>query len=488
MRKAGILLPIFSLPNSYGIGTLGKEAYQFVDFLKKSHQAYWQVLPLGPTSYGDSPYQSFSVFAGNPYFIDLEMLVDDNLLTKEEIACLIDESTKINYEKLYNTKFLILRKAYERFLDKEDMNHFIVENSDWLEDYAIFMTLKNYYNGKSFYEWDDSYKLRKKEALEKIKVDKKEDISFWEFVQYIFFKQWNLLKKYANENGIMLIGDMPIYTSLDSSDVWSNSKEFQLDKDLQPKLVAGCPPDDFSPLGQLWGNPLYNYKEMKKNNYRWWVRRVEVASKLFDIIRIDHFRGFEAYFAIPKSEKDATSGKWLKGPNVDLFKQIEKQLGKVNIIAENLGFLTDKVQIMLDKLGYPGMKVLEFGFDPKGDSDAMPHNLSYNMVVYPGTHDNMPIRAWYDSLDFESKKFVKDYLYFNEDYDVGNRMIRACLASPAKMAIISFPDYLQKGLEARINTPSTLGTNWCWRMEKGDMNDDLANYISYLQKIYRRTN
>lgn len=485
MRTSGILLPIFSLPNSYGIGTLGKEAYQFVDFLVEAKQSYWQVLPIGPTSYGDSPYQSFSVFAGNPYFIDFESLKNDGLLEEEDYQEYVDESLSIDYGKIYNTRYLVLRKAYARF-DINLMKSFEKENIDWLEDFSLFMTLKDYHNGVSFLEWEDCYKFRNKKALTSFKKEHLEDVNFWKFTQYYFFKQWNALREYANTKGIKIIGDMPIYTALDSSDVWANPNLFQLGSDLKPKLVAGCPGDDFAPLGQLWGNPLYDYKVMKEDNFAWWVRRVEVASKLFDTIRIDHFRGFEAYFAIPASDTDALRGKWKKGPNVALFNAIKKELGEIDIIAENLGFLTEGVHKMLKRLGYPGMKILEFGFDPKGDSEHMPHHLTCNDVVYTGTHDNPPVRGWYETLSDQEKAFLHEYLYFTNPYEVGNELIRAALASVCYLAIIPFWDYLQKGNEARINTPSILGGNWTFRIEKNDMNKDLCAYIAKLTTTYRR--
>lgn len=485
MRTSGILLPIFSLPNSYGIGTLGKEAYQFVDFLVEAKQSYWQVLPIGPTSYGDSPYQSFSVFAGNPYFIDFESLKNDGLLEEEDYQEYVDESLSIDYGKIYNTRYLVLRKAYARF-DINLMKSFEKENIDWLEDFSLFMTLKDYHNGVSFLEWEDCYKFRNKKALTSFKKEHLEDVNFWKFTQYYFFKQWNALREYANTKGIKIIGDMPIYTALDSSDVWANPNLFQLGSDLKPKLVAGCPGDDFAPLGQLWGNPLYDYKVMKEDNFAWWVRRVEVASKLFDTIRIDHFRGFEAYFAIPASDSDALRGKWKKGPNVALFNAIKKELGEIDIIAENLGFLTEGVHKMLKRLGYPGMKILEFGFDPKGDSEHMPHHLTCNDVVYTGTHDNPPVRGWYETLSDQEKAFLHEYLYFTNPYEVGNELIRAALASVCYLAIIPFWDYLQKGNEARINTPSILGGNWTFRIEKNDMNKDLCAYIAKLTTTYRR--
>ena len=484
MRKAGILLPIFSLPNSYGIGTLGKEAYQFIDFLNKAKQSYWQVLPVGPTSYGDSPYQSFSTFAVNPYFIDFDLLKEDGLLEINDYDYLKDESLRIDYAKLYQTRFIVLKKAYQKF-DLNLLKDFEKENKYWLDDYAIFMCIKDLNNGISFNKWDHKLVIRDKKAIDEIINEHLNDINFYKFLQYEFFKQWHNLKQYANKKGIKIIGDMPIYTAYDSSDVWSKPNYFMLDKNLTPIKVAGCPPDDFSKTGQLWGNPLYNYDVMKKDNYSWWKERFNIASRLYDVVRIDHFRGFEAYYTIPYGDVDATRGTWEKGPNVNLFKEVEKEIKGLDIIAENLGFLTKEVDDMLNNLGYPGMKILEFGFDPK-DNDSKPHNLSYNMVVYPGTHDNMPIMGWYNTLDERSKNYLHEYLHFDNPYEAGNKIIRCALSSVCKLAIISFVDYLQKGNEARINTPSTLAGNWQIRIEKGDMNDDLALYIAHLMDIYHR--
>lgn len=484
MREAGILLPIFSLPNPYGIGTLGKEAYDFVDFLVRCHQKYWQVLPIGPTSYGDSPYQSFSCFAGNPYFIDFDLLKEEGLLELEDYEFLRDESLRIDYGRLYETRFNVLRKAYNRF-NKDLLKDFEKEHAYWLNDYALFMTIKGLNNGKAFNEWDHNIVTRCEKTIKELSKKYQDDINFWKFIQYMFFKEWSSLKEYANSKGIMIIGDMPIYTAYDSSDVWANPQYFQLDKNLTPKKVAGCPPDAFTPLGQLWGNPLYDYKRMKEDNYRWWTERARVANSLFDITRIDHFRGFEAYYTIPFGDKDAVRGTWVKGPNTNLFKVIEKEVPGIKIIAENLGFLTLGVDKMLKRLGYPGMKVLEFSFGPDDDENK-PCNFEENNVVYPGTHDNPPIRAWYDTLSDKEKQYLKDYLFFKEDYDAGNAVIRCALASQCKLAIISFVDYLQKGIEGRINTPSTLGNNWVFRIEVGDMNDNLAKYIAYLTDLYSR--
>jgi 4-alpha-glucanotransferase len=380
----------------------------------------------------------------------------------------------------------VLKKAFANF-DIKLMKEFETTNKDWLEDFAMFMTLKEYHEGRSFLEWEECYKLREKNALSTFKKEHLDEVNFWKFTQYIFFEQWNKLRKYANEKGIKIIGDMPIYTALDSSDVWSHPELFQLGSDLKPKLVAGCPADDFTPLGQLWGNPLYNYDLMKEDNYSWWVRRVEVASKLFDTIRIDHFRGFEAYFAIPAEDSNALRGKWKKGPNVALFKAIKNALGDIDIIAENLGFITKSVDRMLSRLGYPGMKILQFAFDPKGDSEHAPHNLTYDTVVYTGTHDNPTARGWYETLKDEEKEYFHEYLHFTSPYEVVNELVRCALSSTCYLAIIPLQDYLQKGKEARINTPSVLGGNWTFRIENGDMNKDLCKYIGNLTKVYRRS-
>ena len=428
MRTSGILLPIFSLPNSYGIGTLGKEAYDFVDFLEKCHQTYWQVLPIGPTSYGDSPYQSFSVFAGNPYFIDFDLLKEEGLLEESDYEEYLDESLSIDYGKIYNTRYLVLRRAYSKF-DIKLLKNFEKENSDWLEDFSLFMTLKDYHHGVSFLEWEDDYKFRNKKAIASFKKEHLDDVNFWKFTQYYFFKQWNDLRVYANSKGIKIIGDMPIYTALDSSDVWSNPNLFQLGTDLKPKLVAGCPADDFAPLGQLWGNPLYDYKAMKETNYAWWVRRVEVSIKLFDTIRIDHFRGFEAYFAIPASDSDALRGKWKKGPNVGLFNAIKNALGEVDIIAENLGFLTEGVHKMLKRLGYPGMKILEFEVYSYEASRKLA-NGDPNNVLYPGTHDNNTFIGWYnENASWEDKNNLHRELNHKDGDKLINNLIKYCYSS-----------------------------------------------------------
>jgi len=478
-------MPLFSLPNSYGIGSLGHDAYNYVDFLYKSNIKYWQLLPLNPTSYGDSPYQSFSAFAGNPYFIDLETLQEKGYLTKEEVDSLFDESTSIDYEKLYKTRFNILYTAYKRF-DKSKMNNFIKENKDWLEGYSLFMTIKNSFNDVSFLSWPSEYITHDEDTIDSFIKDNQDRIDFWNFIQYEFYEEYFTLKEYANSKGVYLIGDMPIYVSLDSSDVWNNKNEFLLDERYNPTLVAGVPPDYFSPNGQLWGNPLYDYDYMKKNNYSWWIKRIKAASKMYDLVRIDHFRGFESFYAIKAGESTAINGTWIKGPGASLFKEAEKCLGKLNIIAENLGLITKEVDDMINELGYPGMKVSQFSFKKGVSTDAAFFNLEYNCVCYPGTHDNEPIRSWFNSLDQSMKEFIMDRLFIKDEYDIGNALIRAVLNSVCKYAIIPMWDYLQKGHESRINTPSTMGNNWKFRIEKNDLNDDLANYINHLQYIYCR--
>lgn len=483
VRESGILLPIFSLPNKYGIGSFGKSAYDYVDFLNKSNIKYWQVLPLGPTSYGDSPYQSFSSYAGNPYFIDLEILVKDGLLNEFDIQNSFDDSNKINYERLYLTRFDVLKKAYANF-NHDEMNDFVNNNSYWLNDYALFMTIKDSFNGKSFLEWDDNYKFKNNEVINNFIKDNNYNIDFYKFIQFEFYKQYFNLKEYANKNNVQIIGDMPIYVAIDSCDVWSNKEEFLLDEHFNPTVVGGVPPDYFAVKGQLWGNPLYNYDYMKNNDYKWWVNRFRFNSTLFDVIRIDHFRGFESFYAIPYGSSDAVNGKWIKGPGIDLFKTCESKLGKLNIIAENLGLITEEVKDLIKETTYPGMNVLEFGFDPNSDNAI--YNLEYNNVVYTGTHDNEPVVSWYQKLSDSDKEYVNEVLFENNPYEICNAMIRACLASVCKCAIIPMWDYLQKDSSARINTPSILGNNWSYRIEYGDMNDDLASYINHLQKIYYR--
>lgn len=493
MRAAGILMPIFSLPGNFGIGTFGKEAYNFIDFLRKAGQSYWQILPLSPTSYGDSPYQSFSAYAGNPYFIDFDLLLDDGLLEKKDYADINwGETDTIDYSLLYRKRFAVLKKAYYKFIDNPPTNYkkFLKENCDWLDDYALFMALKNANDGSSWDKWNNDLRIRDKKTIAEAKKLYAEDIEFYKVLQFLFEKQWFELKKYANKNGVKIIGDIPIYVAYDSADVWCEPEQFELDKNLVPVSVAGCPPDDFSETGQLWGNPLYNWKYMKNDTvpYEWWCRRIKYTLKLYDIIRIDHFRGFESYYTIPFGDKDATGGKWKKGPGIDFFNYLKEKLGEIPIIAEDLGFMTQEVKNMLKLSGFPGMKVLEFGFDSNSDSDYLPHNCDKNSIVYTGTHDNDTVNGWADSLSEADLKFAKEYLRNHGDEGLNWSMIKTAYSTASDTVIIPLQDFIGLGSSGRINTPSTLGGNWVWRVDGTCINDWLADIINELTVLYRRCN
>lgn len=494
MRKSGILMHISSLPGGYGIGKLGKEAYAFVDFLKKSGQSCWQVLPLSPTSYGDSPYQSFSVYAGNPYFIDLETLEKEGLLHSDEYNK-IDwgaDIEKVDYGRIYENIFTVLKSAHKRFREKseKDYGKFVVANKDWIYDYGLFMALKFAHSGKAWYEWEEPLRMYKTKAIKQAMKKYADDIDFWCFVQYKYFQQWHKLKSYANKNGIKIIGDIPIYVAYDSVEVWTNPEYFYLDKNKKPIDVAGCPPDDFTEDGQLWGNPLYRWDVMAKDKYRWWVKRIKAASEIYDTIRIDHFRGFESYYTIPYGSENAKKGKWKKGPDLKLFKEVKKQLGDIDIIAEDLGFLTKKVKKMLEQSGYPGMKVLEFAFDPSGTSEYLPHNYpNSNSVCYTGTHDNETIAGWIKSCNKETSGFCRDYLGVSKNADVPWAMIKLCWASVSNTAVAQMQDFLGLDNSARMNTPSTIGSNWQWRLKGMEVLDDkLAEKIFKITKTYGRYN
>lgn len=484
-------MPVSAIPSKYGIGGFSKQAYEFVTMCKKAGQSYWQILPLGPTGYGDSPYQSFSTFAGNPYYIDLETLIDEGLLTKKECeeADYGDNEAKVDYEKIYYTRFKILRKAYERSNLKDDpeFSEFCKENAFWLDDYALYMAVKNFFDGKSWSEWDDDIRLRKESALKRYRQKFADEICFYQFQQYEFAKQWKALKAYANKNHIEIIGDIPIYVAFDSADTWANPKLFQLDKDCVPLAVAGCPPDAFAATGQLWGNPLYDWDYHAKTNYEWWMKRIAYCYTLYDVVRIDHFRGFDEYYSIPYGDPTAEFGHWEKGPGFDIFREMKKQLGKRRVIAEDLGFLTDSVLRLVKKTGYPGMKIVQFAFDSKaGDSDYLPHNYSHNCVVYTGTHDNDTTLSWYDNLSVRDRRFANAYLDVHSRKKVPWCFIRAALASAADTCIIPMQDYLELGGEARFNFPSTLGGNWEWRMLDGQFSEELAKKICSMTRLYAR--
>ena len=490
MRTSGILMPVFSLPSKYGIGCFSKEAYQFVDFLKESGQKNWQVLPLGQTSYGDSPYQSFSSFAGNPYFIDLEQLVEQQLLTKEECDSFDfgKNPESIDYAKLYQNRYKILRMACDRFLKQpsDDFFAFCQENDWWLGNYALFMVIKNMHKGASWLQWEEKYKRRDFAALDQVWHGQHDEIQFYQFQQYMFFCQWKKLHAYAEQADIQIIGDIPIYVALDSADAWAEPQLFQFDEELKPAAVAGCPPDAFAADGQLWGNPLYNWDVHLKTGCAWWIRRLRHASAVYDVVRIDHFRGFESYYAIPARDKTAVNGVWRKGPGTAFIDVIRRKLPDVRIIAEDLGYLTDDVKALLRASGFPGMKVLQFAFDSREESDYLPHNYTQNSVVYTGTHDNTTTADWELSAPAGDVAFARRYLDVEGGADFTRRFIRAALASVSDTAVIPMPDWLGLGAEARINTPSTLGGNWLWRMDPAALTDALAADILALTKLYGR--
>lgn len=490
MRTSGILMHISSLPSPYGIGTMGKEARKFVDFLDKAGQTYWQILPICPTSYGDSPYQSFSSFAGNPYFIDLDYLCKDKLLTKKE--CLSYEWGEnpefVEYGTLYENRFPLLKKAYQRFKKAlpDDFADFCEKNSDWLDDYALFMALKDANGGVAWFEWEKDLKLRKPSEIEKAKEEFADDVEFWKMLQYLFFKQWTELKAYANEKGIQIIGDVPIYVAGDSADVWANPGQFYLDENLDPIDVSGCPPDAFSDDGQLWGNPLFRWDAMKKDGYTWWTKRIKAMSELYDVVRIDHFRGFDSYYAIPAKDKTARNGEWREGPGMDLFNTLEKKLGRLNIIVEDLGYLTPSVKQLLKDTGFPGMKLIQFAFDSREESDYLPHTYQKNCVVYTGTHDNDTIMGWFKTAPKESVKYAKEYLRLNKEEGYNWGTMKAVWGCVGDMAIVPMQDILGIGSEGRMNTPSTLGMNWKWRAVDGQITSALAKKVCKNMEIYCR--
>lgn len=499
MRASGILMPISSLPSEYGIGCFDECAYEFVDSLEKAGQQYWQILPLGHTSYGDSPYQSFSTFAGNPYFVSIKELINKGYITKEECDKynLVGYPEYVDYEKLYNGRYEIYKTAFKNsnITTNPEYKKFVKENEDWLIDYALFMAVKSQYDGASFIEWDEDIKLRKPEAMATYMEKCKEEVDFYCFLQYEFYTQWYALKSYANKKGVKFIGDIPIYVAYDSSDVWKNPELFLLDGVLKPIKVAGCPPDAFSDDGQLWGNPLYTWDYHKETGYAWWKKRIGACASLYDMVRIDHFRGFDEYYTIPFGHENAKRGCWVKGPGIDLFNALNAEFGDMNIIAEDLGFLTDSVRDLLKATGYPGMKILQFAFGKDNiDSEYLPHNYPTNCVVYTGTHDNDSIKGWLTTQKADDRKGIIEYLGIDattkdklEDIDDINwKFIISCMTSVADYCVIPMQDILGLSSESRINIPSTVGNNWKWRIKKDAFNDEIIEKLEYLTRISGR--
>ena len=496
-RAAGILLSVTSLPSRYGIGCFSKSAYDFVDWLKEAGQTYWQILPLCPTSYGDSPYQSFSTFAGNPYFISLEALVDEGVLTEEECEGMDFGQVEddIDYEKQFWARYPLLRRAYERsnISQNQEYRRFVEENRWWLDDYALFMAVKNYFDGAPWTHWPEDIRLHWGFALDHYRRELYFDIEFQQYLQFKFFQQYRALKAYANEKGIRIIGDIPIYVAMDSADTWAHPELFQLDEHNIPVAVAGCPPDGFSATGQLWGNPLYRWDYHRQTGYDWWLSRLWYCFQLYDVTRIDHFRGFDEYYSIPYGAATAMEGHWEKGPGLDLFRRVEQVLGWHEVIAEDLGYVTDSVRQLVRDSGFPGMKVLEFAFDSRDSgsaNDYLPHNYTENCVVYTGTHDNETITGWFDSISKEEQQAARDYLcdqrqpkkYLHQSF------IALVMRSCAKYCIIPMQDYLGRDNSCRMNTPSTVGTNWRWRLKEGELTQELCREILGITRRYGRMN
>ena len=490
MRQSGILLHISSLPGPEGIGSLGQSAYQFVDFLKASGMGIWQVLPVSPTGYGESPYQSFSTFAGNPLLIDLSALRQEGLL-RDTDSYEEKDPQRIDYMALIAYKTGMLQRAYQQSKGalQAELADFRSGQAQWLDDYTLFYAIKMHFGGGSWMDWpDEAIRKRQPQALEKYRQILSEPMNYQVFVQYLFFKQWYRLKAYANERGIQLFGDMPIYVAMDSADCWANPDAFQLDVNRRPLLVAGVPPDYFSRDGQLWGNPLYNWKALRKTNYAWWIDRLRAMGKLFDLIRVDHFIGFANYYAVHHAAATARYGGWRPGPGRHFFRVVKRELPQLKIIAEDLGAVNERVRKLLRYCGYPGMHVLSFAFSGSRDNPHLPQNCKKNAVYYTGTHDNDTLRGWWQSLGPREKAQARAALGFTDDNMLNDAMIRTVLNSPAKRAMLPMQDVLNSDGRARMNTPGTLGGNWQWRMPRESMSTELAAWLRQLNIKYAREN
>ena len=499
-REAGVLLPVFSLPSRYGIGCFDDAAYDFVDMLERTGQSYWQILPLGAASHGgayDSPYQAYSAFGGNPYFISLEDLIEEGTLLREECDAreFGTDPSRVDYDLLFRNRLPLLRKAYERshvttiqaYVDFERRNHW------WLEDYALFMAVKTFFGGACWTQWPEDIRMRYGYALDYYREKLYFEIEFHKYLQFKFYEQWRKLKEYANSKHIRIIGDIPIYVSLDGADVWAHPEMFRLDRNNLPTEVAGCPPDDFSAEGQVWGNPLYDWEYHRQQGYHWWVTRMWYSFQLYDVARIDHFRGFDAFFAIPAGSQKAADGRWEKGPGMELFRELQRQLGDRAVIAEDLGLMTDSVRALVRDSGYPNMKVLQFAFDP-GDTawanDHLPHNYVPNGVVYTGTHDNNTLLGWIKGLTGEEREHILRYLGEARisAETLRKKLLRLALMSGCRICIVPFQDWMGLDRTGRVNTPGTVGDNWCWRLNEGAFSPETEAEMLELTKCSGRRN
>ena len=480
MRESGILMHITSLPGPYGIGTMGKNAFEFVDFLKKAGQKIWQILPLSPTGYGDSPYQSCSAFAGNHYLIDLETLMEKGLLEKSEAESFFwgENEEKTDFNAIYQSRAKVLRLAYNRFVPDAEYEKFVAENENWLSEYALFTAIKDSFGGKPWTEWPEELRRRDEKALAEKREELKDEIAFRYFLQFEFFEQWEKLRGYANENGIKIVGDIPIYVPLDSAEIWSAPEEFQLDENGNPKRVAGCPPDSFSADGQLWGNPLYDWGKMKASGFKWWIKRLGAAKHMYDIVRFDHFRGFESYWSIPAEDDTAMNGRWEKGPGMEFISAVQNALPEIDFIAEDLGFVTPEVRKLQEDSGYPGMKVMQFAFDSREEGNYLPYTYPENSVVYSGTHDNPTLVQWLSDVAESDLAEAKKYLGLSGEEGFAKGIIRGCMASNSRLCVIQMQDYLELGETGRMNHPGTLSDkNWTWRAKPGFASEELGKYI-----------
>ena len=490
-RSSGVLMHITSLPGQFGIGTFGKSAYEFIDFLEETKQTYWQILPLTTTSYGDSPYQSFSAVAGNLNLIDFSLLKEDGLLEESDYANVNfgENPEKVDYALLFEERRPILEKAVANTSKNSEVlaeiEKFEAENSSWLADYAEYMAIKESFGYKSFIHWDEDIKKGEQAAREKYRTELQDSIRYYTVTQYFFFKQWLALKEYANKKGIKIIGDMPIYVSADSVEMWTMPELFKVDANNEPLYVAGCPADDFSPTGQLWGNPIYDWEKHKEQGFSWWIYRVQESFKIYDVLRIDHFKGFSDFWQIDKDAENAVNGTWEAGPGIELFQKIKEQLGDLPIVAENLGFIDAKAEKLLDDSGYPGMKILQFAF-PGEDNLDRPHHYTQNSVAYTGTHDNDVVNGWYEKLSESEKELVSEYLNRRDDETITEAMIRGIYSSVSDYAIVTMQDLLDKDATSRMNVPSTVGGNWEWRMLAEDLTEERKEFLRNITVRYSR--